>query len=135
MGKYTVVTTDNFEREFERLQRKYPKMDDDFEEFLDDIEENDNLGDSYPGVVKDGNKVYKKRMRNTSARKGLSGGFRVIEYLVTSHNVVFLLDIYSKNVQEDIPKKRINDLINMNESYIEEILKEFGIEIKDPPTG
>lgn len=72
------------------------------------------MGSSIQGVVKDDNKVYKKRMRNTSARRGLSGGFRVIEYLYIEDNTIYLLDIYSKTDLETISNARIKKAIKNN---------------------
>mgnify|MGYP007126141545 CR=1 FL=1 len=57
-------------------------------------------------------------MKNSSANKGLSGGFRVIEYLVTKDNVVYLLDIYSKSDYEDISKKKIIKLVKETKKSI-----------------
>lgn len=118
MTKYKVVLTPEFEKEFSKLQKKFPKMDDDFENFLNEIELEGDLGDPIPGVhLNDGNKVFKKRMKNTSARQGKSGGFRIINYLVTSDNKVYLLDIYSKNDKEDIPKRKILALVKKNKHF------------------
>jgi mRNA-degrading endonuclease RelE of RelBE toxin-antitoxin system len=126
MRKYIVATTPKFEGSFKKLKKSYPRMKKDFDEFLDEIEEDGDLGEDIPGVVKDGNKVFKKRMRNSSANKGLSGGFRIIEYLVTSDNVVFLLDIYSKNDVDNITAKEIRkQLVEPNRALMEEILKEL----------
>ncbi|KIL74238.1 hypothetical protein [Bacillus badius] len=111
MSKYTAITTPAFEARYKKLKKRYPKIDDDFEVFLDEVEIKGDLGEDVQHVVKDGNKVFKKRMRNTSARKGLSGGFRVIEYLITENNEVYLLDIYSKSDQVDIPREKIRKLI------------------------
>lgn len=57
-------------------------------------------------------------MANTSAKQGKSGGFRVIIYLITSNNLVYLLDIYSKNEQENISTKDIINLIKKNEPQL-----------------
>lgn len=92
-------------------KKRNPKIDDDFESFLDDVEFNGILGDSMSGIAKDGNKIFKKRMKNSSARKGLSGGFRIIEYLVTEDSTVYLLDIYSKSDKSSITDHRIRRLI------------------------
>lgn len=108
---YIVEITPSFEKEYHKLKKSYPRIDDDFDEFLNDVEINGHLGDSVPGIVKDGNKVFKKRMRNTSAKKGLSGGFRIIKYLVTKDNIIYLLDIYSKSDKVNISDKRIRRLI------------------------
>ena|SRR5699024_6096243 len=103
-----------FEKEYNKLKRRFPNIDNDFEELLDEIEIQGSLGDPWQGIIKDGNKVFKKRMKNTSARKSKRGGFRVVEYLVTEDNTVYLLDIYSKSDKEDISKQRIRDLIKQN---------------------
>lgn len=112
-------TTPSFEKEYTKLKRRFPKIDDDFEVFLDEVEENESLGEPWPGIIKDGNKIFKKRMRNSSARKSKRSGFRVIEYLLTEDNTVYLLDIYSKSDKEDIPKRRIRDLIKQNKNNIQ----------------
>ncbi|MEQ6388010.1 hypothetical protein RZN22_01630 [Bacillaceae bacterium S4-13-58] len=80
------------------------------------------MGEDIQGVTKDGDKVFKKRMKNTSAKKGLSGGFRIIEYLVTSESTVYLLDIYSKSEKADIPRKRIARLIK-NDPILKRYIK------------
>jgi len=110
-SRFSTITTPTFESQYHKLQKKYPKIDEDFEAFLNEVELAGDLGEDIPNVVKDGNKVFKKRMKNSSAKKGLSGGFRVIEYLITDENTVYLLDIYSKSYQEDISKKKILNLI------------------------
>ena len=113
-SRFSTITTPTFESRYHKLRKKYPKIDEDFETFLDEVELDGDLGEDIPHVVKDGNKVFKKRMKNSSAKKGLSGGLRVIEYLVTDENTVYLLDIYSKSYQEDISKKKILNLIKNN---------------------
>ncbi|MCG7333744.1 hypothetical protein MHZ95_00475 [Sporosarcina sp. ACRSM] len=112
MSKYTAITTPTFEARYKKLKKRYPKIDDDFEVFLDEVEIEGDLGEDIQRVVKDGNKVFKKRMRNSSARKGLTGGFRIIEYVVTADNEVYLLDIYSKSDQVNISKEQIRKLID-----------------------
>jgi mRNA-degrading endonuclease RelE of RelBE toxin-antitoxin system len=55
--------------------------------------------------------VYKVRLKNPSASKGKSGGFRAI-YYVQLADLVVLLTIYSKTEQVDIPAEAIQDIIN-----------------------
>lgn len=112
--KYTVEITPTFASEYNKLKKKFPRIDDDFEEFIDEIEYEDDIGENIQGVVKDGNKVFKKRMKNSSSRKSKRGGFRIIEYLTTEDNTIYLLDIYSKNKQVDISKAKIRRLIKQN---------------------
>lgn len=109
--EYEVVVTPTFEKELKKLRKNPPKIDIDFEMLLIEIE-NGHLGDDIAGVLKDGNKVFKKRMSNSSANKSKRGGFRVIEYLVTEDNTIYLLTIYSKSDQVDIATKKIKKLID-----------------------
>ena len=53
-----------------------------------------------------GHQVFKVRLPNRSARRGKSGGFRVI-YQEKSGRLVLLLLVYSKTDRADIP----NDVI------------------------
>ena len=110
-SRFSTITTTTFESRYHKLRKIYPRIDEDFEEFLNEVELGGDIGEDIPNIVKDGNKVFKKRLENSSAKKGLSGGFRVIKYLVTAKNTVYLLDIYSKSYQEDISKKKVLTLI------------------------
>jgi mRNA-degrading endonuclease RelE of RelBE toxin-antitoxin system len=65
-------------------------------------------GDKIPGVGYD---AYKARLKNPSAGKGKSGGFRVI-YFVEIANSVYLLTIYSKSEAVDVPAGEIKRLRN-----------------------
>ena len=57
-----------------------------------------------------GNFVYKVRLPNRSARRGKSGGFRVI-YQERSGELVLLLIIYSKTEHADMPDALIRQVI------------------------
>jgi len=109
--KYDIIITPTFEKEYKKLKRRFPRIDKDFEMFLDEVEHCGDLGTAIPDVVKDGNKVFKKRVRNSSARKSKRGGFRVIKYLLVEDNSVYLLDIYSKTDQDDITAGNIKALL------------------------
>jgi hypothetical protein len=54
---------------------------------------------------------YKIRMSITSKGKGKSGGARVITYVVTPDETIFLLSIYDKSEQVSISNKELTDLI------------------------
>ena len=54
--------------------------------------------------------VYKTRLPNRAARRGKSGGFRVIYYLQLADSVT-LLTIYSKTEQTDIRVREIQRLV------------------------
>ena len=57
-----------------------------------------------------GRNVYKVRLPNRSARRGKSGGFRVI-YQERDGVLVLLLLIYSKTERADIPDEAIRRVI------------------------
>lgn len=111
-GKYIIKTTDTFEKSFNKLRRRFSKIEDDLDTFLDEIDTNEDLGNCIPNIkLRNGNLIFKKRMKNTSARQGKSGGFRIIEYVITSTNKIYLLDIYSKSDQQNISNERILELV------------------------
>jgi mRNA-degrading endonuclease RelE of RelBE toxin-antitoxin system len=56
------------------------------------------IGDKVPHASYD---VYKVRLANPDAKKGKSGGFRVIYYLKTQE-FILLINIYSKSEQTDM---------------------------------
>ena len=71
------------------------------------MESDDRPGDRVRGT---GYTVYKERLRNQSAGRGKSGGFRVIYYVQLADKVV-LLTIYSKTDQSDISVREIRLLV------------------------
>jgi mRNA-degrading endonuclease RelE of RelBE toxin-antitoxin system len=69
-----------------------------------------------PGDKITGNKypVYKVRVKNSGARKGKSGGYRVIYYIQTP-TMILLTNIYSKSDRTNISNEEIEDII---EQYV-----------------
>ncbi|MBZ0321375.1 MAG: type II toxin-antitoxin system RelE/ParE family toxin [Anaerolineae bacterium] len=101
-----------FEGELRRLRRKYKGMTDELAGLVALLKDDERPGDKIPQVGYD---VYKVRLKNPSAGKGKSGGFRVI-YYVRLADAVVLLTIYSKTQQTDIAIAEIRRVI---EEYIE----------------
>ena len=99
----TVSLSDSFQKELKRLARKYPRVLDVVETFVSTLESDQRPGDKIPRVGYD---VYKVRLKNPSARRGKSGGFRIIYYVPLADSVV-LLTIYSKTAQTDITPEEI----------------------------
>jgi mRNA-degrading endonuclease RelE of RelBE toxin-antitoxin system len=70
-------------------------------------------GDQIPGT---GYTLYKVRIRNSDARRGKSGGYRIIYYIQTPTNVV-LITLYSKSDQSDVSADEVRQIIRvMSES-------------------
>jgi hypothetical protein len=59
-----------------------------------------------------GNNTYKIRLAVQSKGKGKSGGTRVITYVVTDDNEVYLLTIFDKSEFDSISKKTLKTIIN-----------------------
>jgi mRNA-degrading endonuclease RelE of RelBE toxin-antitoxin system len=70
------------------------------------LQNDERPGQLVPGV---GYTVYKVRLPNRAARRGKSGGFRVIYYVQFS-DAVTLLTIYSKSDETDISIAEIRQL-------------------------
>lgn len=92
-----------FNRQLRRLARKHPSVADSVDELIFQLETDARPGAKLAGI---GYEAYKVRLPNSSARRGKSGGFRVI-YQEKSGRLVLLLLLYSKTERADIP----NDVI------------------------
>lgn len=108
---YHVNEVESFGKVLIKLSRKYKSTPDVVESFFEDLEKGNLVGDPIPGLKLKGNKVFKTRLENPDANAGKTGGFRIIWYLVTSDNEIYPLTIYSKNDQEDVPRKEIQRLV------------------------
>ena len=96
-----------FNRQLRRLARRYPSIADTVDQLIVQLETDVRPGAKLTGI---GYEAYKVRLPNRSARRGKSGGFRVI-YQDRSSHLVLLLLIYSKTERADIPDDVIIRLI------------------------
>ena len=106
-----VEFADRFVRALKSLKKKYPSVDAEVERLVLQLESDERPGDKIPSVSYD---VRKVRLRNPSANKGKSGGFRVIYYLRLEDQVI-LLTIYSKSDQSDISAQAIREILESTE--------------------
>jgi len=97
----------NFRRSLKQIKKHYHHAAEDLKSLTDRLEQGEVVGDQIQGV---GYTVYKARVPNRDAQKGQSGGYRVIYYLKTAA-LIYLLDIYSKNSQQNIQSKTIRRII------------------------
>ncbi len=93
----------DFEKDLKPLRRKYPAVISEVRKLVKQLEVDERPGDKIAGVGRD---VYKVRLPNPSAKRGKSGGFRVI-YYVQVQDTVYLLTIYSKTDQINISAEKI----------------------------
>lgn len=102
-----VLPTPYFIRRLKKLARQFPHVRSELGNFITLIENGALPGDQVPGTR---HRVYKARLTNPDSGRGKRGGFPII-YYVQLHNRVFLLTIYSKTEQTDIPPIEIQRLI------------------------
>ena len=99
-----VVYAEEFHRAARKLRKRYPHILDDAEALADQLEAGDKPGDRLQGLEQ--YEVYKARVPNRDAKRGKSGGYRVIYYLETMNQIV-LITIYSKTDQSDIATEKL----------------------------
>ena len=101
-----VDTHPRFRKRTKRLRRRFPLIHLDLRPLFQHLQNDERPGQLVPGV---GYTVYKARLPNRAARRGKSGGFRVI-YYAQIEDVVTLLTIYSKSDESDISAREIQEL-------------------------
>jgi len=99
--------TGEFKRNLRQLLKKYPQIRNDIEPVLRALQQGELLGDR---IQQNQYCVYKLRVKNSTAQRGKSGGYRIIYYLQTQADIV-LLTIYSKSEQCDISSAEIKRII------------------------
>jgi mRNA-degrading endonuclease RelE of RelBE toxin-antitoxin system len=102
-----VVFTPEFKRNLRQLSKKYPHIRVDIQPIIDSLATGETPGDRITGVK---HAVFKVRARNSDARRGKSGGYRII-YLVKPKEMIVLVTIYSKSDQADVAAKEIRRII------------------------
>ena len=104
---FSVDTIAPFRRAFKKLNKKYPSLKSEIAELGQKLAENPSLGTPL------GNDCYKIRMAIASKGKGKSGGARIITHFYVADNTVFLISIYDKSEQENIPINEIKALLKL----------------------
>ena len=102
---YKVKTTDSFERDAKRLQKKHPSLKEDVIALINSLETSPSIGDIL------GKDCYKIRIAIKSKGKGKRGGGRVITCVKIVNQTVYLLTIYDKSKVEDITKQKLTQLL------------------------
>lgn len=106
--KVKIIPSDEFNRQFKRLAKKYKSLGNDYLNFRKEIIDNPFQGADL------GQGIYKVRMSIASKGKGKSGGARVLTLviLVSDDTEVTLLTIYDKG-----------EISNVSESYIKSLIR------------
>ena len=102
---YKIVPTPRFKRQAKKLLKKYSSLSVELQAFEKDLMVNPTQGQSL------GQNAYKVRVAVKSKGKGKSGGLRVITYLITEEDEIYLLTIYDKSEMESIDNKTLKEMI------------------------
>lgn len=102
-----VAFAPTFQKTIQRLRKKYTHIQDDVQPILNQLSVGETPGDQ---IQSTGHTVYKVRVPNRDARRGKSGGYRILYYIRTVSSVV-LLTIYSKSERSDIGDGEIQAII------------------------
>lgn len=103
-----IVETKYFLKSLKKIGKKYRKLVYDYEKLVDILETGNH------NAVQVTENIYKIRLQNSSNLKGQSSGFRVIYFLKTKSDTLYLLDIFSKN---EIDSIKSHKLLEMAKSY------------------
>ncbi len=104
-----IETTAWFDKQLKRLAKKHASIPADYRTFLESITDDPTQGTP----IRRG--AHKIRMAIVSKGQGKSGGARVITYIRTDKDTVFLLDIYDKAEQDNIDDKDLDDFVDFIE--------------------
>jgi mRNA-degrading endonuclease RelE of RelBE toxin-antitoxin system len=107
---YEVFGTPVFEKQFKRLCKKYPLLNADLNNLIIQLKQGDFPGNLVPGTAG----ARKVRLPNRDSSKGKSGGFRLLYYLITDDQEIYLLALYSKSEDENYSDAKITDILKQN---------------------
>lgn len=102
---YNIIPTPDFKKLFKKLYKKYPSLKADLQQLINRLSENPTTG------TKLGHNLYKIRMAISSKGKGKSGGARVITFLISDNQEVYLVHIYDKSQLDNLTKDQILELL------------------------
>lgn len=108
---FTVKTIPLFNQTFKKLQKKYPHIKNDLIPLFKNLKQGVLEGNRLQGF--EGN-IYKVRAASSDQKKGKSGGFRIVYYLITEENEIDLIFIFPKASQENLTPnqtKKIKQLL------------------------
>mgnify|MGYP000676651693 CR=1 FL=1 len=105
---YEIVLCDSFKKAVKQLDKHYPHVKDDMKEIINSIQSNPEQGDVIPG----GKGVRKVRVKNSDLRRGKSGSYRVVYYVIGQpKQEIYMLLVYEKSSKEDVKKKELTGLL------------------------
>jgi hypothetical protein len=108
--KIKIIPTRHCSKTIDDLLKKRLLLQEDFDSFTRILAEHPEMGDIIPGT----SGVRKTRLK--SASRGKRGSFRICYYFFTANYEIYLIQMYAKNVQENLTmqeKKDLKQLVNI----------------------
>jgi len=103
-----IIVTEPFGRKLKKLKKKYPNIKNDLNELLSGLEAGNESGVPIPGLF---NKVFKIRAASSDMKRGKSGGYRLIFYAQDENCEIYLLTVYAKTKNQNIPVQDIQAVL------------------------
>jgi mRNA-degrading endonuclease RelE of RelBE toxin-antitoxin system len=113
-SSFEVIKSINFVKDLKKLRKRYDAVEKDIEPLILQLEAGETPGDRITDIQY---QVYKVRVKNSNARRGKSGGYRVIYYLQTTE-AILLTNIYSKSDRVNISNAEIEEIEEIIEQYL-----------------
>jgi mRNA-degrading endonuclease RelE of RelBE toxin-antitoxin system len=108
LTSYRVVLASSFQRSIKALKKRFPKIKEDVELALTQLEQTPTLGVIIPG----GYETRKLRVRNSNLTKGKSSGYRLIYYLQNEPEpILYPLLLYVKSDKADVTAQELKQLL------------------------
>lgn len=115
---YTIIPTDKFNEDVKYYvkKKKFNNIGKDIKKITDELEKGILVGEAIPNLnIQTNDHTYKVRAANTDTRVGKSNGYRILYYAIKDNREVYLLTIYYKKEDINIPSNR----------EIEELVKKY----------
>ena len=104
---YNIESLEFFDKQLKRLVKKYPSLKEEFANVVRTLTVKPDHGTFI------GDNSYKIRLGISSKGKGKSGGARIITHVRIVESTVYLLTIYDKSEQENLPQKQLDELVKL----------------------
>ena len=111
-----VTFSDRFEYDVRRLGKRYRRIRLDIQPLIGRLELGELPGNQIPGMEYT---VFKVRVKNSSVQKGKSGGYRVVYYLKTRNQILFIT-MYSKSDRSDITAAEVREILTRAEAQLDD---------------
>lgn len=105
---YDIIQTKKFRDDlvYYIKKKKFKHIDDDIDSVIVNLEKGILVGKDIDDIkISSGNHTYKVRVANSDTNVGKSNGYRLIYYVVMDDKEIYLLTIYYKKDDKNIPTK------------------------------